>query len=310
MITPIRPEELHNLSAYLDGQLSPAEIRQLEERLHAQANLRSALEELRQTRALLRSMPRRKVPHNFTLTPAMAGRRKSPWVGWLRFSSAFASAAAVLLLFFNQLAGLGGSFAPAAAAPVPMAAEKQMTAATSSADASQPSEIIVWGGPPAAGGKGGGGGEAPGAASIMGVGGGPAAVENTAPQPMPTLAPPDQIGLLTPTPTVPAAVPPLEPTPFPTATAAVPTFEPTFTQVPTIQPTPQPTLLIDGASPVLGLPAEGKRGLDVSPTQAAVEPASVRSVPDLIWPLIAAGFLALIAIGTGLTAFWISRRSK
>lgn len=73
MSRPISPREWETLSAYLDGQLSRSAQARLEQRLNQDAELRQALEELRQTRFLLRSQPKLRAPRNFTLTPTMAG---------------------------------------------------------------------------------------------------------------------------------------------------------------------------------------------------------------------------------------------
>lgn len=94
-----RDQEL--LSAYLDGQLSSRQRRRLEARLEQEAALRQALEELRQTRALLRRLPAREVPRNFTLTPHMVGLR--PPLPRLALALRWA-ALTVLFLFFGSLA--------------------------------------------------------------------------------------------------------------------------------------------------------------------------------------------------------------
>jgi hypothetical protein len=63
------------LSAYLDNQLKTKDRVRLESRLNESPELRSALDELRRTRAVLRSQPRLRAPRNFTLTAEMAGVR-------------------------------------------------------------------------------------------------------------------------------------------------------------------------------------------------------------------------------------------
>ena len=70
-MTSFRDVEL--LSAYLDGQLSPPDSARLESRLSSDASLRAALHDLRSARGLLRQLPQRRAPRNFTLTPKMAG---------------------------------------------------------------------------------------------------------------------------------------------------------------------------------------------------------------------------------------------
>ena len=62
--------DLELLSSYLDGQLKPSDSARLEARLSSDADLRSVLDDLRAARGLLRQLPMRKAPRNFTLTPS------------------------------------------------------------------------------------------------------------------------------------------------------------------------------------------------------------------------------------------------
>jgi len=62
------------LSAYLDGELKPSDISKLESRLKSDPELTSVLSDLRATRTLLRRLPTRKAPRNFTLTRRMIGQ--------------------------------------------------------------------------------------------------------------------------------------------------------------------------------------------------------------------------------------------
>ncbi|MBW8011224.1 MAG: hypothetical protein FVQ83_08295 [Chloroflexi bacterium] len=75
MTPQIPPRDIKNLSAYLDEQLPERERKRLEARLAEDAILRRVLENLRQTRNALRSVPQVRAPRNFTLTPEMAGKR-------------------------------------------------------------------------------------------------------------------------------------------------------------------------------------------------------------------------------------------
>lgn len=77
MNASITQRDLETLSAYLDGELSPAQFRKIETRLSSDQNLRAALEELRNTRRTLCMAPRLRAPRNFTLTPELAGVRQS-----------------------------------------------------------------------------------------------------------------------------------------------------------------------------------------------------------------------------------------
>ncbi|MFZ5878497.1 MAG: anti-sigma factor family protein [Chloroflexota bacterium] len=85
------------LSAYLDGKLSQADVARLESRIKVEPDLRGILDDLSQSRALLRKLPKRRAPRNFTLTPQMA-RVKPPLpraVPALRWATSLAA----LLLF-------------------------------------------------------------------------------------------------------------------------------------------------------------------------------------------------------------------
>ena len=113
MTTP-SSRDLEQLSAYLDGQLSRSDQTRLESRIHSDPAFASALEQLRQTRALLRRTPHRRAPRNFTLTPRMAGIR--PPVPRLVPVLSWASAVAALFFIFTLGAGLVGQLSFGAAA--------------------------------------------------------------------------------------------------------------------------------------------------------------------------------------------------
>jgi anti-sigma factor RsiW len=115
MTTPPSFRDIEQLSAYLDGQLSPQEAARLESRLARDPQLRAVMDELAQSRALLRQLPARRAPRNFTLTAAMAGVRPPlprpyPTLRW-------ASLLATLLLIFTFVTN---TLAPTlATAPLP-----------------------------------------------------------------------------------------------------------------------------------------------------------------------------------------------
>ncbi|HVN16624.1 MAG TPA: hypothetical protein VMT73_12840, partial [Anaerolineales bacterium] len=111
--------DVEQLSAYLDGKLSQADSTRLEARLKSDPNLHAIMDDLSQTRALLRKLPSRRAPRNFTLTPKMAGVKPPLPRAYpvLRFAT---SAASVLLVFSFATNALTPRFA--AAAPAPMAA--------------------------------------------------------------------------------------------------------------------------------------------------------------------------------------------
>lgn len=114
------------LSAYLDGRLSSRQQARLEARLERQVVLRQTLEGLRQTRALLRRVPPRRAPRNFTLTPRLIGLRPPlprlvPALRWATLTA--------LLLFFVSLTA--PYLMPLVSAPKTAPAAPVMEAATS-----------------------------------------------------------------------------------------------------------------------------------------------------------------------------------
>jgi hypothetical protein len=131
--------DLELLSSYLDGQLKPSDSARLEARLASDPDLRAVLGDLRAARGLLRQLPMRKAPRNFTLTPKMVGKNPPLPRSYPAFK--FVTALASLMLFFTlglnfigpQMAasqstafGMGGSgggapevFSEAAPAAVP-----------------------------------------------------------------------------------------------------------------------------------------------------------------------------------------------
>jgi hypothetical protein len=110
MTTQISSRDWEALSAYLDGQLPPKELQNLEARLETRADLRAALEELRRTRTVLRARLSMRAPRNFTLTPEMAGlrARSRPFAGLfpaMRLASVLSSFLFVLVVMGELLLG-------------------------------------------------------------------------------------------------------------------------------------------------------------------------------------------------------------
>lgn len=151
MKTQITNREWQQLSDFLDARLSPREQADLEKRLADRADLRVCLEDLKQTRAVLKAAPHRRAPRNFTLRPEMAPARRKLWRGWVPTFS-FASIAATFVAGVMLL----GQF-------LPMASQAPMMASAPEAATKELSEptpmIITWGNPSPVGmGMGGGGG--------------------------------------------------------------------------------------------------------------------------------------------------------
>lgn len=126
MTTKISPREWEAISAYLDGQLAQKERSRLESRMQSRPELRAALEDMRRTRTILRSQTRLRAPRNFTLTPQMAGVKSRPRsYPALRLASALASVVLVLVLIGDFFSGAPAVIqAPSAAMPQQQAYSK------------------------------------------------------------------------------------------------------------------------------------------------------------------------------------------
>ena len=109
--------DVEKLSAYLDGQLKPSEVARLEARLQAEPMLASVLKDLRETRSILRRLPQRRAPRNFTLTPKMVGQKPPLPRTYPVFR--FATVLATLLLFFTFATNFMAPRLVRTAAPVP-----------------------------------------------------------------------------------------------------------------------------------------------------------------------------------------------
>ncbi|ABQ92721.1 zf-HC2 domain-containing protein [Roseiflexus sp. RS-1] len=123
----LNDRDLELISAYIDGQLSAEERREVERRLDNEANLRLAYEELRATVQVLRDLEPVRPPRSFTLDPANVALQRPPAtrLGWGRLLQVAGVFAAVLVAAIGTLSVIGslGSGAPASvpmvAAPTP-----------------------------------------------------------------------------------------------------------------------------------------------------------------------------------------------
>lgn len=91
--------DVEQLSALLDEKLNPAEAARLQKQIETDPELRAIYDDLRQTRSLLRRLPQRRAPRNFTLKPSAA--RVRPPLPRLFPTFRLASALASILLFFS-----------------------------------------------------------------------------------------------------------------------------------------------------------------------------------------------------------------
>ena len=96
----MKQRDIELLSSYLDGQLSSVDSARLEARLRTDPDLRSVLQDLRGARSLLRQLPMRKAPRNFTLTPKMVGKNPPLPRSYPIFK--FSATLATILLFFTM----------------------------------------------------------------------------------------------------------------------------------------------------------------------------------------------------------------
>ena len=170
-------QDLIQISSYLDEKLSPEIKAKVEARAVKDPFFRSSIEEMRYTRRLLRSLPQRRAPRNFTISPAMAGQtrpsRLQPLFG---FTSAVAAVLTIIIFAGSRL--LPGLFAAnTAMAPEAALSAAPATAGTRSAtDTTAIPPMILWNGVPygqsPALGMGGGGGGGAGGSGQIGSGGG------------------------------------------------------------------------------------------------------------------------------------------
>jgi hypothetical protein len=146
--------EIEQLSAYVDGQLNESESKRLKNRLETDRELDSALTDLSFSRNLLRQLPKRKSPKNFTLTRQMVGLKPPlpKTYPLFRLATVFATVLFVFSFSVNALSPFvnlsasqfpvgmgsgGGGEAPAAAQEAPATEEAMMfesAPATESAD--------------------------------------------------------------------------------------------------------------------------------------------------------------------------------
>lgn len=112
--------EIEQLSAYLDGQLSTSDAARLEARLKSDPELASVMRDLRAARGILRQLPARRAPRNFTLTRKMVGLKPPLPRSYpiFRLATVFAAVLFVFSFTANTLAPMisfGGAAAPAPA---------------------------------------------------------------------------------------------------------------------------------------------------------------------------------------------------
>jgi hypothetical protein len=109
---PAAQKRQERITAYVDGALTPRDRAQFERELAEDAALRAEVAQLQAFKSALRAVPPRRVPRNFTLDPATAGRPESagltPFFPVLRVATtltAFLFVFAIAMSFFSSFAG-------------------------------------------------------------------------------------------------------------------------------------------------------------------------------------------------------------
>lgn len=324
------PRDVEMLSAYLDQELNERERQKLETRLKTQPELQAGLDELRHTRLMLRSLPRRKAPRNFTLGPEIvAARRRIPVLfPVFRLSSAIAGLLLVLAFVGQALfshSALTASPAPQSAAVLPSSRELSGQA-KSNQPAQSPPLIISWSTPTPSGqfafGMGGGGPESSGAnlPPATGLGGPTASEAPTREAGVSKLLPP------TPTPALEGASGPAVAAQSGSAltqaaepTSLAPSLAPEVTQTPPgVQamaiPNSPAADQANSNNPILGVRPAGEAGLIVStpaayPAGLNALPASGGARPVNVLGIIQ-GVLAAIFVGAGGAAIYFYRKES
>ena len=143
-----RTRELASLSAYLDGELNPADSQVLVARLQQEPDLRAQLEKLRRIKLTVGYLPHLRAPRNYTLTPEMVAVRKkktTPFLASFRLASALA-AILLVVLFGAEFLLTSGPLASPQTASAPMMEAAVML------DEAEPQPLIIWGQPAMGGG--------------------------------------------------------------------------------------------------------------------------------------------------------------
>jgi hypothetical protein len=308
MNTQISPREWEAISAYLDGQLSAQEKQRFEERLKVSAELRAGLEDIQRTRALLRSLPQKRAPRNFTLQPEAIPRRRTapPLFSIMRLASAVAT--------FLLVAAFAGDLLISRAqlayqAPSPNL-QTQATQVVSGARASEGNPpVITWGTPSpygeAATGKGGGGGYG-GAPEGVGGAGNSSPYPNTGISPAPTEAPPALAAA--PASPEPNAAQKVQTTETPQSLQALAPQQSTPAGE-TAAPGPVYNAQQGSSGPILGIRPPEERGTELAQSPVSEPSLQESPLPERETVRIAEVVLAVIALATALAAIILHRRA-
>lgn len=99
------------VNAYLDGELSPGEVRRFEAELQQDPALRTELAQLRQIKASIQQLPQVRAPRNYTLDPAVYGapapRPAVQWLPAVRVATALAAFFFILTVVLDLMSPVG-----------------------------------------------------------------------------------------------------------------------------------------------------------------------------------------------------------
>ena len=113
--TPSPDRDLEWISAYVDNMLEAKQRSEFEKRLASDASLRAVVDEIRENKALLGSLPTYKAPRDYTLDPAVYGKRAALLLRsnqldfFLRAFGAIGAAASVVLIMLGLFTSSQGT---------------------------------------------------------------------------------------------------------------------------------------------------------------------------------------------------------
>lgn len=103
----ISDRDFEALSAYLDGELTGKALARLEARLETNRDLQDTFTQLQRTRTVMQSLPKIRAPRNYMLTPEMVGIAPKPPRAYpvLRLASVLATLL-LIVVFMGDIFGL------------------------------------------------------------------------------------------------------------------------------------------------------------------------------------------------------------
>ena len=144
MLKNISDRDLELLSSYLDNQLSPSELKHLQARLVLEEKLQAALRELQRTKFILKALPYRTVPRDFTIPLGVKRPRFDLYQYFqaLRFSAVGSALVLIILLAMDFFLPSLKMASPTA----DLAAQAPSAAVLTESSVEEP-VIITWGTP-------------------------------------------------------------------------------------------------------------------------------------------------------------------